>query len=164
MRQLSSSRPTLLFVLLLIALIAACSRSGPVRRISEPAASIQQLTVGTDGQWALQLRMQNFSSIPMRFGKISLAVRIGEHDAGRLESTAMLTVSPESADVLTINMQPSSNARISLANAFAGGRGVAYRIDGILEAGPHDRDKSRSYDVRHHSTLNPVPGLPGVLR
>jgi len=158
-------RPALPLALLLIMLmVTACSRSGPVRRISEPAASIQQLTIATDGGWTLELRLQNFSSIPMRFEKVTLRVHIGEHDAGRLESTSALTVSPESADVLTVSMQPSSAARMFLANTLAGGRGVSYRVEGTLEASPHDRDKPRSYDIRLSSTLNPVPGLPGVLR
>jgi len=158
-------RPAPLLILLLVTLMVnACSRSGPVRRISEPAASIQQLSVGTDGRWTLELRLQNFSSIPMRFEKIALTVRIGEHDAGRLESSSALTVGPESADILTVSMQPSSNARMFLADTLAGGRGAAYRIEGELEAGPHDRNKSRTYAVHRTSTLNPVPGLPGVLR
>jgi len=158
-------RPALLLTLLLsILLVNACSRSGPVRRISEPAASIQQLAVGADGHWTLELRLQNFSSIPMRFEKLSLAIRIGEHDAGTLESRSALTVGPESADILTVTMQPSANARMALANALAGGRGVTYRIEGALDASPHDRGKSRSYDVVRTNTLNPVPGLPGVLR
>jgi len=148
---------------LVVLLVSACTR-GPVRRISEPAASIQQLAVGTDGHWTLELRLQNFSSIPMRFEKIILAVRVGGHDAGRLESTAALTVGPESADVLTVTMPPSAPARLVIADALAGGRGVAYRIEGALEVSPHDRGKARRYDIRRTSTLNPAPGLPGVLR
>src|SRR5690606_3602572 len=40
-------------------LLAACS-SGPVRRVSEPSASIQQLTVRADGSWSVDLRLQNY--------------------------------------------------------------------------------------------------------
>jgi len=154
----------LIVPLFIVLLVSACTRSGPVRRISEPAASIQQLSVGTDGNWTLELRLQNFSSIQMRFEKISLAVRIGDVDAGQLDSDAALSVGPESADVLTLAMTPSPDARLLLADALARGRGVAYRIAGTLEVSPHDRDKARSYDIRRDSTLNPTPGLPGVLR
>ena len=35
-------------------LLAACA-SGPSRRVSEPAANIQQLTVRADGSWSLDL-------------------------------------------------------------------------------------------------------------
>jgi len=158
------SRRALIVPLLIVLLISACTRSGPVRRISEPAASIQQLSVGADGHWSLELRLQNFSSIQMRFGKISLAVRIGDVDAGQLDSDTALSVGPESADVLTVAMTPSPDARLLLADALARGRGVSYRIEGTLEVSPHDRDKARSYGIRRDSTLNPTPGLPGVLR
>ena len=54
-------------LLLALALfIAACSSAGP-RRVSEPAASIQQLTVRADGRWDVALRLNNFSSVAMRF-------------------------------------------------------------------------------------------------
>jgi len=112
----------------------------------------------------VELRLQNFSSIPMRFEQVALAVHLGDVDAGRLDSTAALTVGPESADVLTLTVAPSPHARIILADALAGGRGVAYRIEGTLEVSPHDRGKARRYDIRRTSTLNPAPGLPGVLR
>jgi len=154
----------LIFPLLIVLLVSACTRSGPVRRISEPAASIQQLSVATDGNWSVELRLQNFSSIPMRFDKVSLAISIGDVDAGRLESDTALTVGPESADVLSMVMQPSAQARLAIADALAGGRGIGYRIEGTLEVSPHDRDKARSYDIYRTSTLNPAPGLPGVLR
>ena len=38
------------------ALLAGCS-SGPVRRVSEPSALIQQLTVRADGRWSVDLRI-----------------------------------------------------------------------------------------------------------
>jgi len=151
-------------LVLLALLVGACSRSGPVRRISEPAASLQQLTVALDGSWSLELRLQNFSSIPMRFETVSLALHLGDEDAGRLEAAPALTIGPESADVVTLTMQPPSLARMVIADALASGRGIQYRLEGTLAASPHDRDKPRSYDIRRTSTLNPMPGLPGVLR
>jgi len=150
--------------LLLALLVGACSRSGPVRRISEPAASIQQLTVGVDGSWSLELRVQNFSSIPMRFERIALMMTLADIEAGRLDAAPMLTIAPESADVVTLPLQPPSAARMAMADALASGRGIGYRIEGTLEAAAHDRDKTRSYDIQRSSTLNPMPGLPGVLR
>jgi len=156
--------PLLIQLVLLALVVSACSRSGPVRRISEPAASIQQLTVAVDGNWSVELRLQNFSSIPMRFETVALAVRIGDEDAGRLDSAPALTIAPESADVVTLTVQPTSAARMAMADALASGRGIAYRLEGTLAASPHDRDKARNYDIRRTSTLNPMPGLPGVLR
>lgn len=53
-------------------LLSACG--GAVRRVSEPAASIQQLTVRTDGSWSVDLRLQNYSSIPMQFERVALEI------------------------------------------------------------------------------------------
>src|SRR3546814_699107 len=72
-------------------LLAACS-SGPVRRVSEPSASIQQLTVRADGSWSVDLRLQNYSSIPMRFGAISLDMKLGDHEAGTLQGNAGISI------------------------------------------------------------------------
>lgn len=147
----------------LACLLAACS-SGPVRRISEPTASIQQLSVAADGGWSVDLRVQNYSSIAMRFDSLRLDMSAGGDAAGTLQAEPSLTVGPESADVVTVRLAPSSEARIRLADALAGGRGVSYALEGELMAAPADRGDARSYDIERNGTLSPVPGLPGVLR
>lgn len=144
-------------------LMAACA-SGPPRRVSEPAASIQQLTVHADGGWSVDLRLQNYSSIAMRFEGLSLAVGIGGETAGTLQARPGLSIGPESADVVTIALSPTSTARIQLADALAGGRGVDYSLEGTIDAAPEDRGNPRSYKIKRSSALSPVPGLPGVLR
>src|SRR5690606_27327861 len=143
-------------------LLASCS-SGPVRRVSEPSASIQQLTVRADGSWSVELRLQNYSSIPMRFDSISLAVTMGEQDAGTLAGNAGISIGPESADVVTLQHAPTSAARIAIADALGGNRAIGYALEGTLQAAPEDSG-SRTFDIKHSSALNPVPGLPGVLR
>ncbi len=152
-----------LVVVLSCVLLAACA-SGPPRRVSEPAASIQQLTVRADGGWSLDLRLQNYSSLPMRFERLALAMTVNGESAGTLQAQPALTIGPESADVLTIAIAPSSTTRILMADALAGGRGVEYRLQGTLDAAPEDRGSARSYKIERSSRLSPVPGLPGVLR
>ncbi|WP_202843913.1 LEA type 2 family protein [Luteimonas saliphila] len=156
--------PALLSAGLLVAFLAACSSGGIPRRVSEPTASLQQLTVQADGRWSIELRLQNYSSIPMRFERVSFALRVGDQDAGTLAAQPALTIGPESADVVTVAFDPSANARVLLAGSLADGRGVAYRIEGTIDAGPTDRGKVRDYEVERDSRLSPVPGLPGVLR
>lgn len=149
---------------LLVALLAACSSGGIPRRVSEPAASLQQLTVQADGRWSIELRLQNYSSIPMRFDSASFDFTIGDESAGTLVAQPALTIGPESADVVTVAFDPSANARLLLAGRLADGRGVGYRLDGTIHAAPVDRGKARDYKVKRDSQLSPVPGLPGVLR
>lgn len=142
--------------------MAACA-SGPPRRVSEPAASIQQLTVQADGTWAVQLRLQNYSSVPMQFGTIDLEITVAEAPAGRLAANAGIGIGPESADVVTLTHAPTSAARIAVADRLGGGRGFSYVLKGTLRAAPED-GRERTFDIERSSALSPVPGLPGVLR
>lgn len=145
----------------LCAVLAACG--GPVRRVSEPAVQIQQLTVRADGGWDVQLRLQNYSSIPMRFDSLQLPLTTAGHSAGDLRATPALTVGPESADVVSTTLQPSTAAKVAVADALAGGRAVPYSLAGNVTATP-ENGKARTYAIQRQSSLNPAPGLPGVLR
>ena len=156
-------RRILVFMSLVVLLATACS-SGPVRRISEPAASIQQLTVQADGSWSVNLRLQNYSSIPMRFDSVDLKVTVGNQDAGTLQHAPALEIGPESADVIPVAMVPASSARMVLADALAAGRSVDYVLEGNIQAAPADKGSARGYKVKRDSALSPAPGLPGVLR
>lgn len=147
---------------LLCVLLTACS-SGPVRRVSEPAASIQQLSVNADGGWSVELRLQNYSSIPMRFEAISFKVLLDGHPAGTLAGNAGISIGPESADVATFSLAPATEARVAIATALADRRSVPYLLEGSLQVIPEDKG-GRSFDIKRSSALSPVPGLAGVLR
>lgn len=157
MKQLS------ILALVAAVLLAACA-SGPPRRVSEPAASIQQLTVDTDGNWSVQVRVQNYSSIAMRFDRLALELQVGGTAAGTLDAAPQVQVSQESAEVVTVELVPSAQAKLLLADALAAGRGTAYLLEGTVSAAPVDRGSVRDYPIRREGALSPVPGLPGVLR
>ncbi|WP_076584781.1 NDR1/HIN1-like protein [Solilutibacter tolerans] len=148
--------------LALALLISACSSTGP-RRVSEPAASIQQLTVDANGGWQVRLRLQNYSSIAMRFDSVDVAVTAGGASAGQLQASPALNIAPESADVIDITLRPSAEARLQVADALASGRGLTYTLNGNLVATP-DKGKVRTFRISRDSALSPTPGLPGVLR
>jgi hypothetical protein len=142
--------------------LAGCA-TGPAKRVSEPTASIQELTVGADGRWTVALRLQNFSNVPMRFERVALTLRAGTEVAGELQASPMLTIGPESADVASVTFAPSAAARIVIADALADRRGLDYGLEGTISAAAKDR-KIRDYKVKRNSALSPVPGLPGVMR
>ena len=142
--------------------MAACG-GGTVKRVSEPAASIQQLSVGADGTWDVQLRLSNFSSMPMRFDTVSLKLTVGDAEAGTLQSSPSLEIGPESADVVSIALKPSSAGRLMVADTLAGRRSLPYELEGSVSATPRDRSQ-RNFDIKARSSLSPAPGLPGVLR
>lgn len=143
--------------------LAACS-GGPVRRVSPPAVNIQQLTVHADGSWAVDLRIENFSSIAMRFDGIGLAMTVGGQFAGTLAARPALAIGPESADVVTLPIMPASATKIVIADTLARGGSVDYKLEGTLDAAPADRGGVRPYEVKRNNALSPVPGLPGVMR
>ncbi|QSX75178.1 LEA type 2 family protein [Lysobacter arenosi] len=152
----------LLLSLLTALTLAGCS-SGPVRRVSEPSARIQQLTVRADGSWSAELRIENFSSIPMRFDAVDLALKVADTAAGSLRAQPGLSIGPESADVITVTLAPQAAAKLAAADALAAGRSLAYELTGHIDATP-DQGKLRSFEVERSSALSPAPGLPGVLR
>lgn len=146
-----------------LALLLAGCASGPIKRVSEPTASIQQLSVGADGQWTVDLRLQNFSNVPMRFDQVALKLRTGDEAAGELKASPALTVGPESVDTLSIKLTPSAPARLLIAGTLADRRSLSYKLEGTVTATAEDR-KPREYDIKRDSALSPVPGLPGVMR
>lgn len=154
--------PAVAIVLLCCLLVAACA-TGPTRRVSEPAAGIQQLTVAANGSWSLELRIDNFSSVPMRFDSVSLALAIGGESAGLLQGNPGLSIGPESADVVVLQLAPTTASRIRIADALAERRSIDYSLTGRIDATPQDAGQ-RSYEIERESALSPVPGLPGVLR
>lgn len=149
-------------VLLMAGLLAGCS-SGPVRRVSEPSVLVQQLTVRADGRWSVDLRIENFSSIPMRFDTVDLALVIGDNEAGRVTAQPAVSIGPESADVVTAVFTPQAAGKLAVADALASGRSISYTLSGRVDATP-DEGKLRNFDIKRSSQLTPTPGLPGVLR
>ncbi|PPU20166.1 LEA type 2 family protein [Xanthomonas arboricola] len=142
-------------------LLSACG--GAVRRVSEPAASIQQLTVRADGSWSVDLRLQNYSSIPMQFERVALEISAGDQLAGKLDQSVGISIGPETADVVTVSVQPTSLGRLTVADVLAGGRSLPYSLKGTVWATPQDK-KQRDFSVESRNTLSPAPGLNGVLR
>lgn len=143
-------------------LLAACA-TGPSRRVSEPAANIQQLTVRADGGWLLDVRIDNFSNVPMHFDALALALSIGDVPAGTLSARPGLSIGPETADVATVALAPTSAARVIVADALARGHNIHYTLEGSIDAGV-ENGGAHPYQVKRSNTLGPVPGLPGVLR
>lgn len=153
-------------VALLVALaflLVGCGGRGPVRRISQPAASVQQITVRADGRWELQLRFNNYSSMAMRFQSATLDLAFDNGAAGRIEVQPNLEIGPESADVYTTTLVPTPAGMARAATALADGRGLSYTLEGTVQAAPEGAG-AKTWKVKSGSALSPVPGLAGTLR
>lgn len=156
-------RPRLALAFLVVASLALTACNKTVKRVSEPAASVQELTVRADGSWTVALRLQNFSSMPMTFDNVSLQLKVSDEDAGQLQLQPALSIGGVSADVVNVDLKPSSGARLVMADALAGNRTLGYSLKGTVSATPQEK-KQRTFEIDNRSTLNQAPGLPGVLR
>ncbi|UXI69406.1 LEA type 2 family protein [Tahibacter amnicola] len=139
-------------------LVSACG-GGPVRRINPPSASIQQLSVQADGRWQLELRLQNYSTVPMTFTAVDLDLAIEGHKAGKLSVSPGVEVPGESADVVTVLHSPPAGAEKILAVAARDGN-VGYTLRGGITT----REPDKRFDLDQASQLSPVPGRPDTYR
>lgn len=142
-----------------LALLAGCA-SGPKKVINPPKASIQELAVQPDGRWKLSLRLQNFSSVSTRFAAVDAKLYVAGEDAGQVQASPDISIGPESADVVEAMLSPAVGAKVAVASALASRRGVTYTLTGTIRA----TEPKGSWTFTYDSTLDPAPGLPGVMR
>lgn len=149
-----------LLVAILAGLLGACA-SGPKKRIFPPSASVQELRVLDDGRWELDLRVQNFSTVAMRFEQLRAELSVAGEPAAAIDHAVADSVPPNSAEVVRITLTPSASAATAVRDALQSRRGLGYRLAGTLSTSePGTRQDRFEFD----SALTPMPGLEGVLR
>ena len=130
------------------------------KQINPPRASVQQLTVLANGQWRLVLRLQNFSNRPTEFGSVSGNLKFGGQDAGGFNVAPNMSIGPESADTVETTITPATGAKLAVASALSASQSIRYEISGSIGT----TQRNAPYEFKYESSLNPAPGLPGVLR
>lgn len=155
-----SRRYAVLALCALVLALPGCGGGGVKKQINPPRASIQQLTVLPNGQWKLVLRMQNFSNVPTQFTSVSGNISFGGHAAGAVSAAPNISIGPESADTVEAMMTPSLEAKMAVASVLSASQSIRYEIDGQIATS----QRNAPYDFKYESSLNPAPGLPGVLR
>lgn len=143
-----------------LAVLAGCSGNGVKKQINPPRASIQQLSAQPDGQWLLTVRLQNFSNVSTRFASVNGKLIVSGQEAGAFTLSEAITIGPASADVLSAMLRPALGAKLAVASALSSGQSAAYVLSGTITT----TEPKGSYSFSHDSTLNPAPGLPGVMR
>ena len=141
-----------LLVCVVVLLLAACS-TGPVKRIFPPSASIQELSVQADGSWQVSLRVQNFSTVPMTFAKITAKVMVDGVDVGEIDVSPNVDIVGENADVVRGTLRSSTK--------LTSGKGIGYTLKGQIEV---SEPNAKRFDFDHSSRLSPVPGIADTWR
>jgi hypothetical protein len=151
----------LLALCALVLSLAACGGDDGVKKqINPPRASIQQLTVMANGQWKLVVRIQNFSNVPATFTSVNAKLTIGGQVAGSVSSAPNMSIGGESADTVEAVLTPSLEGKMAVASVLSASQSVRYTLEGQLGTS----QRGAPYDFKYESSLNPAPGLPGVLR
>ncbi|MCE5232855.1 MAG: LEA type 2 family protein [Xanthomonadaceae bacterium] len=152
MQRLSAS---LLLVSLFAALLGGCAQTHPLQ---PPAASVQQLRVGADGEWGIVLRIQNQSFAAMHVTNVRVELRVAAQLAGTLDASPALDIPPLSADVVEMRLKPAAAAAAAL-----NGQSVAYALAGEMRVGKK-AEHTTTMPLESKGWLSPVPGLSGVYR
>lgn len=150
----------IVFAISFSAVLVGCSGGAVRKQINPPRASIQQLAVQADGQWQLTVRLQNFSNVPTTFESVTATLVVADQQAGAITLSPAISVGPESADVLNATLKPALGAKLIVASALSSGQPVRYVLSGKISTSEPKGNFSFSFD----STLNPAPGLSGVMR
>lgn len=131
--------------------LAACS-SGPTKRVHPSTASIQQLAVQADGSWKLDLRIQNFSTMPMRYSALKASVVVAGTDVGEISIAPNMDIVANGGDVVEATLKTS--AKLPASGDFA------YTLKGTIETS----EPKESFPFERSSRLSPVPGVPNTYR
>lgn len=155
----------LLAALALALLPAACGGGGGhagflPERVWPPQATLAELRIGEDGTWQITLRLQNFSTVAMRFDRVEVSLSVEEQPAGSLARTESIDLGPSLAEPLQFRVRPDAGAAAALQAALRSGRGLHYELKGQAQSSePHGR-----WPLDYKGVLTPVAGLKGVLR
>ena len=139
-------------MVLMSILLASCG-SGPVKRVSPPPASVQELVVRADGSWHLRVRLQNFSNVPMIFSGIDAELEVADQMAGSIKLPFKLDIPGESADVFEASLTPTAKARVPAGD-------FAYRLHGTISSS----EPKGAFKFERKSHLSPAPGLANTWR
>lgn len=139
------------FAVLALACIVSGCGGGPARRITPSAVSIQQLVAQPDGQWRVTLRIQNYSTVAMRYSALHGTLHIAGADVGSIELKPDVDIPANSADVVDATLHASAKLPAS---------DIDYKIAGTIETSEPKAD----FKFERSSRLSPAPGLPGTWR
>jgi hypothetical protein len=160
-----SSRSALrarLFVIACAALLlAGCTGIGT--KLQPPTASIQQLTVNSDGTWAAIVRFQNYSyDTGMHVYSIDADLTLDGKSAGHITLSPALDVPAMDADIATVTLKPDAAGAAALAAAKR--NAVQYELKGTLSVGKGTTGKTQPFKLDGKGYISPVPGVSNIWR
>lgn len=162
-RPLHFSFRALLAVALAGAMLSLSGCFGAGTKLQPPTASIQQLTVNSDGTWAVVVRFQNYSyDTGMHVYRIDADFSLDGKPAGHLAFSPSLDIPAMDADVATATFRPDAAGAAALAAAKR--NAVQYALKGTLSVGKGEKGDAHSFDLDGKGYISPVPGVSNIWR
>ncbi|HEX7348440.1 MAG TPA: LEA type 2 family protein [Rhodanobacteraceae bacterium] len=132
-------------------------------KLQTPTASIQQLALQTNGDWAAVVRFQNYSyDTGMHVYAIDATLSLNGKPAGQVTLSPALDIPAMDADIATATFKPSAAGAAALAAAKR--HAIQYELKGTLSVGKGDTGKAQSFKLDGKGYISPVPGVANIWR
>lgn len=140
--------------------LAGCSAG---TKLQPPTASIQQLTVNSDGTWAAVVRFQNYSyDTGMHVYAIGADLTLNGQPAGHIASSPALDIPAMDADIATVTFKPDAAGAAALAAAKSSA--IQYQLKGTLSVGKGTKGGAHPFPLDGKGYISPVPGVSNIWR
>ncbi|TAN08723.1 MAG: hypothetical protein EPN38_02040 [Rhodanobacteraceae bacterium] len=141
--------------------LAGCTSMGT--KLQPPTASIQQLALQSNGDWAVVVRFQNYSyDTGMHVYTIDAALSLGGKPAGQVRFAPALDIPATDADVASVTLKPDAAGAAALAAAKR--NAIQYELKGTLAVGKGHKGKAEPFKLDGKGYLSPVPGVSNIWR
>ncbi|MGH8153318.1 MAG: hypothetical protein ACREPF_11390 [Rhodanobacteraceae bacterium] len=152
---------SMVVIALAVVFLAGCSTMGT--KLQRPDASIQQLTVNSDGTWAVVVRFQNNSfDTGMHVYAIDAGLTLNGKPTGQITVSPGLDIPAMDADIATASIRPEAAGAAVLGGAKGGQ--VHYELKGTLSVGKGSTGKARQFQLHGNGYISPVPGVSNIWR
>lgn len=147
-----------IIMLCLMLVITACG--GPIKRVFPPQVSVQEIVLQADGQTSVKFRIQNYSTVPTSYSRVTGKLTLGNSEALALDFNPEVSVGPGSNEIVQQIFRLNTATQNAINTAIKNRSRLGYKLNGeITSSEPRGR-----YEIKYESALNAVPGLSGTLR
>ena len=141
--------------------LAGCTGMGT--KLQPPTASIQQLTINSDGTWATVVRFQNYSyDTGMHVYSIDADLTLDGKPAGHIAVSPALDIPAMDADIATAAFKPDPAGAAALAAAKR--NAIQYELKGTLSVGKGEKGGAQPFKLDGKGYISPVPGVSNIWR
>ncbi|HET7562748.1 MAG TPA: hypothetical protein VFJ87_10275 [Rhodanobacteraceae bacterium] len=162
-RSIFRSHRILIACAMLAAALVLGGCGSAATKLQPPTAGIQQLTVNSDGTWAVLVRFQNYSyDTGMHVYAIDADLSLNGTATGHVAISPGLDIPQMDADVASVTLRPDAAGIAALAKAGHGA--VQYELKGTLSVGKGDTGKPQPFKLDGKGYISPVPGVSNIWR